>query len=85
MSVECIQAHMLMLHVIPKQERVGTIGDGVNRGPRHEISDFGMGLKIGVPTYGGAWGRKCSNEGVACPHLNIFAPSPFVPDKTITL
>ena len=33
----------------PKQERIGTIGDRVNRGPRHEISDFGMGLKIGVP------------------------------------
>ena len=32
MSVECVQAHTLMLHVIPKQERVGTIGDGVKPG-----------------------------------------------------
>ena len=33
--------------------------------------------KAGVPIFDGAWGRKCSNEGVACPHLNIFAPSPL--------
>ena len=29
MGVECVQAHTLMLHVIQKQRRVGTIGDGV--------------------------------------------------------
>ena len=66
MSVECVQAHTLMLHVIPKQERVGTIGDGV---------------KPGVPTYGGAWGRKCPMRDKTCPTLDIFTPSPFVPDK----
>ena len=66
MSVECVQAHTLMLHVIPKQERVGT--------------QRGRG-KAGVPIFDGAWGRKCSNVGVVCQHLNIFAPSPFVPDK----
>ena len=33
--------------------------------------------KAGVPIFDGAWGRKCSNEGVACPHLNIFTPSPL--------
>ena len=32
MSVECVQARTPMLHVIPAQERVGTIGDGVKPG-----------------------------------------------------
>ena len=39
---------------------MGHNGDGVNRGPRHEISDFGMGLKIGVP------GRKSLIFGWGC-------------------
>ena len=32
MGVSQVQARTLMLHVIPKQERVGTIGDGVKQG-----------------------------------------------------
>ena len=32
MSVECVQAHRLMLYVTLKKERVGTIGDGVKPG-----------------------------------------------------
>ena len=32
MGVSQVQARTLMLHVTPKQERVGTIGDGVKPG-----------------------------------------------------
>ena len=32
MGVSRVQARTLMFHVIPKQERVGTIGDGVKPG-----------------------------------------------------
>ena len=32
MGVECVQARTLILHVIPKQKRVGIIGDGVKPG-----------------------------------------------------
>ena len=32
MGVSRVQARTLMLHVIPKQKRIGTIGDGVKPG-----------------------------------------------------
>ena len=52
MSISRVQARTLMLHVIPKQERVGTIGDGINRGPRAKILDFRLGLHPGYPLVG---------------------------------
>ena len=58
MGVECVQAHTLMFHVIPKQERVGTIGDGVNRGPRAKILDFRLGLHPGYPSLMGLGGAN---------------------------
>ena len=39
MGVKSVQARTLMLHVIRKQERVGTIGDGVKQG--HPLVGFG--------------------------------------------
>ena len=65
MGVECVQAHTLILHVIPKQERIGT--------------QRGRG-KAGVPACGGVWGRKCTMRDKTRPSLYIFAPSPFVPE-----
>ena len=46
MSVECVQAHMLMLHVIPKQERAGTIGDGVKSGSPPAVGLGGANVQM---------------------------------------
>ena len=46
MGVECVQAHTLMFHVIPKQERVGTIGDGVKPGSPPAVGLGGANVQM---------------------------------------
>ena len=46
MGVSRVQARSLMLHVIPKQERVGTIGDGVKPGSPPAVGLGGANVQM---------------------------------------
>ena len=69
----------------PRHE-IFDFGMGFSRGPRAKTfflpalwDNRGRG-KAGVPIFDGAWGRKCPMRDALCPSLDIFAPSPFVPE-----
>ena len=51
MGVECVQAHTLMFHVIPKQERAGTIGDGVKPGSLPAVGLGGANVQMWAATH----------------------------------
>ena len=48
MCVERVQARTLILHVIPKQERAGTIGDGVKPGYPSLMGLGGANVQLGT-------------------------------------
>ena len=62
MGVSRVQARTLMLHVIPKQERVGTIGDGV---------------KPGYPSLMGLGGANVQMRALLA-HIWTFLPRPHL-------
>ena len=45
MGVSRVQARTLMLHLIPKQERVGIIGDGVKSGSPPAVGLGGVNVQ----------------------------------------
>ena len=48
MGVECVQVHTLMFHVIPKQERIETNGDGVKPGYPPTAGLGGANVQLGT-------------------------------------
>ena len=74
--------------IIPSSNECGVCSSTHAHAPRYTETgtrwdNRGRG-KAEVPIFDGAWGRKCPMWDKTCPSLDIFTPSPVVPDKVRT-